>query len=119
VAAAGLDALLDLCGHEGHPSDVRELARCVAANVSHQAGNQHRFYKAELQARLLASPQTEVGFGFQQRGWRAAERRLYIDRERMGSPTLQTLEYPILLPPSLCFRGGGFPKPAQGNAFAL
>jgi hypothetical protein len=28
----------------------------------------------------------------------------------MGSPTLQTLQYPILLPPWVCFRGG-FPNP--------
>jgi hypothetical protein len=28
----------------------------------------------------------------------------------MGSPTLQTLQEPILLTPWLCFRGGGFPN---------
>jgi hypothetical protein len=54
VAAAGLDVLLDLCGHEAHPADVRELARNVAANVAHQAGNQHRFYKAELERKTAA-----------------------------------------------------------------
>jgi hypothetical protein len=33
-------------------------------------------------------------------------------REKMGSPTLQTLQEPVLLTPcSLCFRGGGFPIP--------
>jgi hypothetical protein len=31
----------------------------------------------------------------------------------MGSPTLQTLQDPILLPPWLCFRGGGFPNPSS------
>jgi hypothetical protein len=30
-------------------------------------------------------------------------------RERMGSPALQTLQYPILLLPWLCFRGGPNP----------
>ena len=34
-------------------------------------------------------------------------------RERMGSPTLQTLQDPILLQPWLCFRGGGFPNPKE------
>jgi hypothetical protein len=29
----------------------------------------------------------------------------------MGSPTLQTLQDPILLLPWVCFRGGGFPNP--------
>ena len=32
-------------------------------------------------------------------------------RERMGSPTLQTHQDPILLLPWLCSRGGGFPNP--------
>jgi hypothetical protein len=36
-------------------------------------------------------------------------------RERMGSPTLQRLQGPILLP-WVCFRGGGFPFP---SSFAL
>jgi hypothetical protein len=31
----------------------------------------------------------------------------------MGSPTLQTLQDPILLQPWLCFRGGGFPNPKE------
>jgi hypothetical protein len=35
--------------------------------------------------------------------WRAAERRQPAGRERMGSPTLQTRQEPILLLPSLCF----------------
>jgi hypothetical protein len=35
-------------------------------------------------------------FGFQQRRWRAAERRHPTGRERLGSPTLQTLQDPIL-----------------------
>jgi hypothetical protein len=42
-------------------------------------------------------------FGFQQRRWRAAERRHPTDRERMGSPTLQTLQDPILLGAWVCF----------------
>jgi hypothetical protein len=50
-------------------------------------------------------------FGFQQRRWRAAERRHPAGHERMGSPTLQTLQDPILLLPWLCSRGGGFPNP--------
>jgi hypothetical protein len=36
----------------------------------------------------------------------AAERRHPTGRERMGSPTLQTLQDPILLLSWLCFRGG-------------
>jgi hypothetical protein len=32
-------------------------------------------------------------------------------RKRMGSPTLQTLQEPILLTPWLSFRRGGFPNP--------
>jgi hypothetical protein len=51
------------------------------------------------------------GFGFQKRRWRAAERGHPTDRESMGSLTLQTHQDPILLPPWLCFRGGGFPNP--------
>jgi hypothetical protein len=33
------------------------------------------------------------------------------DRVRLGAPTLQTLQDPILLTPWLCFRAGGFPNP--------
>ena len=43
--------------------------------------------------------------------WRAIERRHPTGRERMSSPTLQTLQDPILRLPRLCFRGGGFPNP--------
>jgi serine/threonine protein kinase len=32
-------------------------------------------------------------------------------RQRTGSPTLQKLQYPILLLPSVCFQRGGFPNP--------
>ena len=46
------------------------------------------------------------GFGFQQRGRRAAERRHPTGRERMDSTTLQPLQDPILLLPWACFRGG-------------
>ena len=46
--------------------------------------------------------------------WRAAERRHRTGRERMSSPTLDTLQDPILLTPWLCFRGGGFPNPLGG-----
>jgi hypothetical protein len=35
-------------------------------------------------------------------------------RERTGSPTLQTLQDPILLLPWVCFRGGGFPTQVYG-----
>jgi hypothetical protein len=45
-------------------------------------------------------------FGFQQRRWRAAERRHPTGRERMVTPILQTLQDPILLTPWVCFRGG-------------
>ena len=37
------------------------------------------------------------------------------DREGKGSPTLQTLQVPILLTPRLYFRGGGFPNPCLGG----
>jgi hypothetical protein len=43
-----------------------------------------------------------------QRGGGEAERRHRTGRERMGSPTLQALKEPVLLPPWLCFRGGDF-----------
>ena len=36
---------------------------------------------------------------------RRAERRHPSGRERMGSPTLQTLQAPILRPPRVCVRG--------------
>jgi hypothetical protein len=39
-----------------------------------------------------------------------AERR-HTGRERMGSPTLQTLQNPILPTPCVCFRAGGSPNP--------
>ena len=39
------------------------------------------------------------GFGFEQSRWSAAERLHPTGRETMGSPTLQTLEEPILLLP--------------------
>ena len=39
----------------------------------------------------------------------------HIPRERIGSPTLQTLQEPILRTPWVCFRGGGFPNP-RANA---
>jgi hypothetical protein len=41
-------------------------------------------------------------------GWRAAERRHPTNGERMGSPTLQTLQAPILLTPWVCFRVAAF-----------
>jgi hypothetical protein len=41
---------------------------------------------------------------------RGAERRHPTHREREGSPTLLTLQDPILRLPWVCF-GGGFPKP--------
>ena len=44
-----------------------------------------------------------------QRRWRASERRHPTGRKRIDSPTLQTLQYPILLLPWACFRGG-FPN---------
>jgi hypothetical protein len=47
------------------------------------------------------------GFSNPKPGWRAAERRHPTGRERMGSPTLQTLQEPILPTPWVCFRGGG------------
>jgi hypothetical protein len=40
-------------------------------------------------------------------------------RERMGSPTLQTLQDPILLLAWLCFRGGGFRIPNSASALTL
>jgi hypothetical protein len=47
---------------------------------------------------------------------RAAERRHPTGRQRMASPTLQTLQNPILLPPSvLLSRLGGFPHPCGRN----
>ena len=42
---------------------------------------------------------------------RAAERRHPAGRERMVTPTLQTLQAPNLLLPWACFRDGGFPNP--------
>jgi hypothetical protein len=48
----------------------------------------------------------EVRRTFQQQlAWRAAERRHPTGRERMGSPSLQTFQDPILLLPWVCFRG--------------
>jgi hypothetical protein len=44
----------------------------------------------------------------QQRRWRAEERRYPTGRERMGSPTLQTLQKPILLPPCSGFEVAAF-----------
>jgi hypothetical protein len=52
------------------------------------------------------------------RWWRAAERRHPSGRERMGSPTLQTLQYPILLLPCLCFRVAAFQTLARGPLHA-
>jgi hypothetical protein len=45
--------------------------------------------------------------------WRAAERRHPTGRGRKGSPTLQTLQDPILLLPWVCSQGGGFPALPQ------
>ena len=59
-----------------------------------------------------------LGFGFQQHQWRAAERRHPTDRERMVSPTLRTLQDPILLLPWLCFRGDNSPKTQPRDAEA-
>jgi hypothetical protein len=53
---------------------------------------------------------SNASFGFR---WRAAERRHPRGCERVGSPTLQKLQEPIVLP-WVCFRGGGFPKPRWG-----
>ena len=57
-----------------------------------------------------ASQILALGFCFQQRRWREAERRHPTGREIMNSPTRLTLQDPILLTPWLYFRGGGFPN---------
>ena len=52
---------------------------------------------------------SHVPFGLRYRfpaQFRAAERRHATDRERAGSPTLQTLQEPIFLLSWVCFRGG-------------
>jgi hypothetical protein len=51
---------------------------------------------------------------FQHR-WRAAERGLPTGSESMDSPTVQTLQDPILLPPWLCFRDGSAGPPLQST----
>jgi hypothetical protein len=50
---------------------------------------------------------------------RAEERSHPTGRERMVSPTLRTLQEPILLLPWVCFRGGGFPNPCSGGSLLL
>jgi hypothetical protein len=68
------------------------------------------------EVRVARSDRSEF---FQQRRWRAAERRHPTGRERTGSPTLQTHQDPILLLPWLCFRGGGFPTRFGGSSGAV
>jgi hypothetical protein len=67
----------------------------------------------ELRARteVIPSPLTVSVSEQTSAGWRAAERRHPTGRERMGSPTLQTLQDPILLLSGACFQGGGVPNP--------
>jgi hypothetical protein len=59
-----------------------------------------------LRGTRLASGQDSVSSSA---GWRAAERRHPTGCERMDSPTLQTLQDPILLLPWACFEC--FPNP--------
>jgi hypothetical protein len=58
------------------------------------------------------SPATTARVSVSSTVWREAERGHLPGRERMGSPTLQTLQDPILLLRRVCFRGGGFPNPS-------
>ena len=48
-------------------------------------------------------------------GANAALRKQQDKQVRMGSPTLQALQEPILLTPWLCFRGGGFRLGSAGK----
>ena len=59
-----------------------------------------------------------LGLRLPVRRWRAAERRHPTGRERMGSPTLQTLQDPILLLRWVYFRGDGLPT-LPSNAHPL
>jgi hypothetical protein len=52
----------------------------------------------------LARPADTAAAAGGEQQWRAAERRHPTGRERMGSPALQTRQYPILLTPWVCFR---------------
>jgi hypothetical protein len=62
-------------------------------------------------------PATAKEIGFQQRRSNtAAERRHPTGRETMGSPTLQTLQEPILLLPGPAFERRRFSKPGSHGA---
>jgi hypothetical protein len=73
---------------------LRPAGGCVrAVRAAAEADRGHRAAGAEYQKERKRK--VKVGFGWQQRRWRAAERHHPTGRERMGSPTLQTLQEPI------------------------
>jgi cellulose synthase/poly-beta-1,6-N-acetylglucosamine synthase-like glycosyltransferase len=62
----------------------------------------------ELARACGATVRSLSGFGFQRIALWRAERRHPTGRERMVSPTLHTLHFPIVLPPWVCFRETAF-----------
>jgi hypothetical protein len=88
-------------------------ARCKAAKADtlEKEGERWRQRQLKLEAELktcvrlfrVSAARGEGGEGCRPTG-----------RERMGSPTMQALQDPILLLPWVCFRGGGFSNPKPG-----
>jgi hypothetical protein len=91
---------------KGHVEVIRWLlAAGAAADAVNHAGSTPLHSAAgngQVCTRLARG--SELGF---RPWWRAAERGYLAGCERMGSPTLQTLQDPILLLPWVCFGGGG------------
>jgi hypothetical protein len=93
-----------------HPQLLVELlvrphsaAPLRSALLDRTPGSHPRYASAVWVVFCLGRKTQTLVFGFQPRRWRLAERRHPTGRERMGSPTLKTLQEPILLLPRLCF----------------
>jgi hypothetical protein len=86
--------------HQRQPRGVLDPPRACRPG-----GSCFRWDEPSADTKFLCTTRAQ-GSGFQKRQLRAAERRHCTGGGRTGSPTLQTLQYPILRLPWVCFRGG-------------
>jgi hypothetical protein len=94
------------CRRRPHPTHcdqrgVREGRQSSGGSGQRQPGGGSSLESGEEGERQ----RPRLGFGCQQRRWRAAERHHPTGCERMGTAALQTLQEPILLLPRSAFEG--------------
>jgi hypothetical protein len=94
-------------GGARHPPPPNSRARDDPATRFTELGNsdclRHGLIPNHRVTCIVLARLRAQGFGFQRRPWRRVECRHPTYRERIGAPTLQTLQDPILLLPWVCF----------------